>query len=71
MEDLSTNFGDTVDEYSVNVYAFLKATPIKDVVCDEFRHANVHWQIQIAVNPCDFEVFYSHHYIIQSWYAYC
>jgi hypothetical protein len=53
------------------VYAFLKATPIKDVVCDEFRHANVHWQIQIAVNPCDFEVFYSHHYIIQSWYAYC
>jgi hypothetical protein len=37
MEDLSTNFDDTVDEYSINVYA-----PIKDVVCDEFMHANVH-----------------------------
>jgi hypothetical protein len=37
MEDLSTNFDDTVDEYSINVYA-----PIKDVVYDEFMHANVH-----------------------------
>jgi hypothetical protein len=53
------------------VYAFLEATPIKDVVCDEFMHANVHWQKHKAYNPCDFEVFYNHHYIIQSWHAYC
>lgn len=40
--NLLRNFDDTVDEYSVKVYAFLEATPIKDVVCDEFMHANVH-----------------------------
>jgi len=45
MENLATTFDAIVDEFSINIYAFVEGKPMKDVVSGQFMHVNIHLDI--------------------------
>ncbi len=45
MEILATTFDAIVEEFSINIYAFVEGKPMKDVVSCEFMHVNIHLDI--------------------------
>jgi hypothetical protein len=45
MENLSLTFDAIVDEFSINIYAFVEGKPMKDVVSGQFMHVNIHLDI--------------------------
>ncbi len=45
MENLSTTFDAIVEEFFINIYAFVEGKPMKDVVSGQFMHVNIHLDI--------------------------
>jgi hypothetical protein len=45
MEILARTFDAIVEEFSINIYAFVEGKPMKDVVSCEFMHVNIHLDI--------------------------
>jgi hypothetical protein len=45
MEILATTFDAIVEEFSINIYAFVEGRRMKDVVSGEFMHVNIHLDI--------------------------
>jgi hypothetical protein len=45
MEILATTFDAIVEEFSINIYAFVEGKPMKDVVSGEFTRVNIHLDI--------------------------
>jgi hypothetical protein len=45
MENLATTFDAIVEEFSINIYAFVEGKPMKDVVSGQLMHVNIHLDI--------------------------